>query len=132
MIIKQISIFLEDKKGELSRLIRLLADHHINLEAFSIAESRDYGVLRVIADKPEETAALLREENWAYTQNEVLAVNVPDTPGSLTEILTTLADGGVSLAYSYAFLSRTQGQACIVLRVSNNAAAQELLAAKGI
>ena len=127
MILNQISVFLENKAGKLSEFIRLLADNQIDLQALSIAESQDYGILRIIVDRPEATAALLREREWPCSVTPVLAVLVPDSPGSLTHIFSVLADHGVSLAYSYAFLSRTAGQACVVLRVDDNAAAEALL-----
>lgn len=127
MIIDQISIFLENKAGALSELIHLLADNNIDLEALSIAESSDYGIMRIIVDKPDETIKVLKEKSIPCSENKVLAVKVPDTPGSLTKILSLLADNGISLAYSYAFLSRTKGEAFIVLRVEDNDAAEKLL-----
>ena len=132
MIIDQISIFLENKAGALSELIHLLADNQIDIEALSIAESRDYGIMRIIVDKPAETVRVLKEKNIPHAENEVLAVKVSDTPGSLTKILSVLADSGISLAYSYAFLSRTMGEAFIVLRVDDNAAAEKILNDAGI
>ena len=132
MIIKQISIFLENKAGALSELIHLLADNKIDLEALSIAESNDYGIMRIIVDKPAETARVLKEKNIPYAENEVLAVKVSDRPGSLTSILSILADNEISLAYSYAFLSRTMGEAFIVLRVDDNEAAEKALNDGGV
>ena len=132
MLIKQISVFLENKPGTLSGLIHLLADNKIDLEALMIAESRDYGVLRIIVDKPAETERLLKERDIPCAVNQVLAVQVSDTPGSLTNILAVLADNNISLMYSYAFLSRTQGKAFIVMRVDDNAAAEKLLNDGGI
>ena len=132
MIFNQISVFLENKTGKLSEFIRILADNKINLQALSIAESQDYGILRIIVDRPQDTAALLRAQDWPCSVTPVLAVNVPDEPGSLTRILAVLADAGIGLAYSYAFLSRVAGQACIVLRVDDNAAAEEQLKQAGI
>ncbi|MCR4906138.1 MAG: acetolactate synthase [Clostridiales bacterium] len=131
MILNQISVFLENKAGKLSEFIRLLADNQIDLQALSIAESQDYGILRIIVDRPEKTAALLREREWPCSVTPVLAVLVPDSPGSLTNIFSVLADHGVSLAYSYAFLSRSAGQACVVLRVDDNASAEALLREAG-
>lgn len=127
MIINQISVFLENKPGKLSEFIAVLADNNIDLQALSIAESEFFGILRIIVDKPEETMKLLTENNWACSVTPVLAVNVPDKPGSLTRILAVLAEKNISLAYSYAFLSRVAGKACIVLRVDDNAAAEKLL-----
>jgi len=127
MIINQISVFLENKPGTLASLINVLGENNINLEAFSIAETESYGIIRIIVDKPEETYKILSQQGWAHSENEVLAVTVPDVPGSLGKILNVLASNQISLEYSYAFLSRNAGQACIVLRVSDNKQAEKLL-----
>lgn len=132
MIVKQISVFLENKPGQLLDVVNILADNKIDMRALSVAEAMEYGVMRAIVDKPEETEKILREQNWICSTTDVLAVTVPDTPGSLSRLLTVLADHGISLAYSYAFLARQAGNACIVLRVDDNAAAQKLLLDAGI
>lgn len=132
MVVSQLSIFLENKPGQLSELVNVLAVYKIDLLALSIAEAPDYGVLRIIVDRPAETAKLLRDKGWICTTTDVLAVTVADTPGSLTKILSVLADNNLSLAYSYAFLSRSQGKACIILRVDDNDAAIKTLNAAGI
>ncbi|MDD6062785.1 MAG: acetolactate synthase [Oscillospiraceae bacterium] len=132
MVVSQLSIFLENKPGQLSELVNVLAVYKIDLLALSIAEAQDYGVLRIIVDQPEQTAKLLRDKGWVCSLTDVLAVTVPDAPGSLTKILSVLADNNLSLAYSYAFLSKSQGKACIILRVEDNALAAKTLAAAGI
>lgn len=132
MYINQISVFLENKPGKLAEFIRFLADHQIDLKALCIAETSDYGLLRVIVDKPAQTQELLREMNWPSAMTEVLAVHVKDEPGSLTRLLSILGDNGISLEYTYAFLSRSRDQACIVLRVDDNEKATEILRNAGI
>ena len=132
MLLKQISAFLENKSGQLLQIVNVLADNDIDLRALSFAEAQDYGVLRMIVDKPDETLAILRAQDWLCSANEVLAVTVPDEPGSLTKILNVLADNDVNMVYTYAFLSGTQGKACIVLRVDDNAAAEKLLRDAGV
>lgn len=132
MVVSQLSIFLENKPGQLSELVNVLAVYKIDLLALSIAEAPDYGVLRIIVDQPAETAKLLRDKGWVCSLTDVLAVTVEDEPGSLTKILSVLADNGVSLAYSYAFLSRSQGKACLILRVDDNDLAIQTLAGAGI
>ncbi len=132
MLLKQISVFLENKSGQLLQIVNVLAENNIDLRALSIAEAQDYGVLRMIVDKPDETLSLLRGQEWLCSANEVLAVMVPDEPGSLTKILTVLADKDVNMVYTYAFLSATQGKACIVLRVDDNAAAEKMLRDAGV
>ena len=131
MLINQISVFLENKPGKLSEFVNFLADNKIDLEALSIAEAQDYGIARIIVDKPEELKALLSEKGWPCTLTPVLAANVPDEPGSLTKILAVLADSNISIEYSYAFFSRNS-EPCIVLRVEDNEVAKNLLIGAGI
>lgn len=132
MILKQISVFLENKSGQLLQIVNVLAQNNIDLRALSIAEATDYGVLRMIVDKPDETLDILRNQEWLCNANEVLAVMVPDEPGSLKKILDVLADNDVNMIYSYAFLSGTQGKACIVMRVDDNDSAEKLLREAGV
>ena len=132
MIREQISVFLENKPGSLAKLIRLLAAHKIDLEAMSISETSDYGILRILTGRVDETVALLMSENYSCKITQVLAVTVPDEPGSLTRILAVLAEHGVSISYSYAFFSREEGQASIVLRVADNDSVSALLRDEGI
>lgn len=132
MIVNQLSVFLENRPGALAAFTQMLASNHIDLQALSIAEAQDYGVLRIIVDQPEETAALLTEQDWPCTITPVLAVTVPDEPGSLTHLLAVLAENNISLAYCYAFFERSGSSAQIVLRVADNDRAAELLNAAGI
>ena len=132
MLVKQLSVFLENRPGQLAAFTKMLAENQVDLQALSIAETQDYGVLRIIADKPEETAALLNAQGWPSTVTEVLAVTVPDEPGSLTRLLSVLAENEMSLAYCYAFFERSGNAARIVLRVADNAKAVRLLNAAGI
>ena len=132
MILNQISVFLENKPGKLLTIIRFLADNQIDLDAMSIAETLDYGILRIVVRDPEKTARLIREAGWSCKITPVLAVQVPDAPGSLTCILKVLAESGINLLYSYAFLSRVQGHACIVLRTEDSAKAEQVLNEAGI
>ena len=131
MFINQISVFLENKSGQLAEFIKLLADNNIDIQALSIAETQDYGILRIIVDRPDDTAKLLQENNFPCKLTSVLAVTVPDTPGSLTNILSVLAENNISLEYSYAFFSREKGSACIVIRVEDNDAALDVLKKAG-
>ena len=132
MFINQISVFLENKSGKLAEFIKLLADENIDIQALSIAETQDYGILRIIVDRPDDTAMLLQANNFPCKLITVLSVTVPDTPGSLTNILSVLAENNISIKYSYAFFSREKGSACIVLRVENNELALDVLKKAGI
>ena len=117
MTVNQISVFVENRAGQLAQFIHLLAKHGIDLEALSIADTKDYGIIRIIADSPEKAAA---------------AVTVPDEPGSLERIFSILAEHNINLEYTYAFLTRKHGLACVILRVDGNDHAAQVLAKAGI
>ncbi|MBQ7718097.1 MAG: acetolactate synthase [Clostridia bacterium] len=127
MFVKQISVFLENKAGKLAEFTKVLADNNIDLQALLIAETQDYGILRIIVDNPDEATEIIKKSGFAYKVTEALAITVPDEPGSLTKILASLADEGISIKYSYAFYSREHGKANIVLRVDDNEKASEIL-----
>ncbi len=132
MTVNQISVFLENKPGKLSEFIQMLAANKIDLQALSISETNDYGILHIIVDKTEETMNILNEGGWICKLTPVLAVTVPDEPGSLTKLLAVIAENGINLAYTYAFFSRENGNACIILRVNDNDAVAKVLADAGI
>lgn len=132
MTVNQISVFVENRAGQLAQFIHLLAKHDIDLEALSIADTKDYGIIRIIADSPEKAAAALTAEGWVFTVTPVLAVTVPDEPGSLERIFSILAEHNINLEYTYAFLTRKHGLACVILRVDGNDHAAQVLAEAGI
>ncbi len=131
MTIKQISVYIENKKGRLAEATRFIADHKINLRALSIADSQDFGILRLICENPVETNEILREGGYLTRLNNVLAVEMEDRPGSLADILEILAAHEIDVEYTYAFLS-TKGGAYMVFRVTDNAGAAKALEEKGI
>ena len=132
MSVKQISIFVENQTGLLSEVTTLMAENGINLRALSIADTSDFGILRVIVEDVEKAAEILRENGNTYTVTEVLAVKMRDDAGGLAEILKVLADAEIGLEYAYAFLLQKEGQACLVVRVADNAEAEAALKAAGI
>ena len=132
MIITQISVFLENRPGTLAELVKLLADNGIDLKALSIAETPDYGIARLIVDDTDKAKQIFNENGWPSKRNHVLQLTVPDEPGSLLKILTAIADSGVNLEYSYAFYTKEQGNASIVMRFHDNDRAIEILKAAGI
>ena len=132
MSVKQISIFVENQTGLLSEVTTLMAENGINLRALSIADTSDFGILRVIVEDVEKAAEILRENGNTYTVTEVLAVKMRDEAGGLAEILKVLADAEIGLEYAYAFLLQKEGQACLVVRVADNAEAEAALKAAGI
>lgn len=132
MTVKQISIFVENKPGKLAELTEYLQQSQIDMRALSIAEAQDFGIVRIIVDDAYKTSCILKEAGYVASITPVLAVEMPDEPGSLFRILKMLGDGGVNLEYMYAFLTRKAATAYMVLRVENNEKAIEVLNKNGI
>ena len=131
MLVKQLSVFVENRPGRLSAIINLLAEHHVNLSALSLADTSQFGVLRLIADKPEEAIAALREAGIISKSTDVLAVAIDDTPGSLTKILDLLNGQNISVEYMYAFSAKQENKALMVFKVDALEEAEALLREKG-
>lgn len=118
MIIKQLSIFLENRTGSLTGVTQLLGDAGINLSAFSLADSSDFGILRVILSDPEGAKALLIKNGYTVNLNDVVCLFVPNTPGTLSKALVMLSENGVSIDYMYAFALKDD-VARVVIKPSN-------------
>ena len=131
MSVKQISVFIENKKGALASATRYLADNGINIRALSIADTQDFGILRIICDDPKQTEAILKNGGFISTVTDVLATEIADKPGSMATILEVLADAQVVVEYTYAFLA-PDGHAYMIFRVDDNAVASAALAGAGI
>lgn len=127
MLVKQLSIFVENKPGRLSAIINLLGQHHVNLSALSLADTTNFGVLRLIADKTELAQEVLREEGIVSKCADVLAVAIDDTPGSLTGILDLFNENGISVEYMYAFSAKHEGKAQMVVKTDSLEKAEALL-----
>lgn len=132
MTVKQISAFVENKPGKLVELCRVLEKQGIDMRALSIAETDNFGVLRLIVDDPERTESVLRDAGYVVQITPVLALQIPDEPGGLRKVLGLLAEGEINLEYTYAFLTRRKGYAYMVLRVADNEKAVKLLADSGV
>jgi len=131
MSVKQISVFIENKKGALATCTRYIADHGINIRALSIADTQDFGILRIICDDPKHTERVLKEGGYITTATDVLAAEIADKPGSMATILEVLAEAHVIVEYTYAFLA-PDGHAYMIFRVDDNAVASAALAGAGI
>ncbi len=130
--ITQLSVFLENKPGQLAAMTRFLARKQVNLRALSLSETSEFGIVRLIVDAPESVAGLLSGEGYVCTTTQVLAARLEDVPGSLAAVLEALSGAGINLEYSYAFTSPVGGVAYNVLRVQDNAAAIRVLSEKGV
>ena len=129
---KQISIFIENEKGKLAQVSSLLAENGINLRALSIADTTDYGILRIVADDAEKAHSVLSENGYLTKINDVVGVKIQDKPGSLAKIISTLSGAGISVEYAYAFTSAEPGIAFMAFRVNDNKLAADALSKVGI
>ena len=132
MTVKQISVFLENRPGALAEFTRILEKSNMNLRALSLAESEDFGIVRVIVDDPFETIRILKDEGYVCSITKVIAVEIQDKPGALVKMLNILGDNQVNLEYSYAFLAKKANSAFMILRVEDNEKAIKVLTQNGI
>lgn len=119
MKLKQLSVFLENKEGKLKNAIEILSKHEINIRALSIADTTNFGILRLIVNDLEKAKTALENDNYVVKLTEVIAVKVHDKPGGLNEMLTALYDQGINVEYIYAFVDSTDGQAIVVVKTEN-------------
>ena len=127
MKVEQISIFLENKPGGLSGVTKVLKDAGINIRALSLADTSDFGILRLIVDDVVKAKKVLNETGFAVGRTHVIAVEVPDRPGGLHSILDLLTREGVNVEYMYAFVERSGENAVIIFRFDNIDQAIEVL-----
>lgn len=132
MKITQISVFLENRKGRLSEICSLLGQAGINIRALTIAETESFGVLRMVVDKPDQAIELFRNNNVTANQTEVVAVEVPDVPGGLAQVLGTLRDHNVNVEYMYGFVEKHSEKALLVFRFDNPEQAHQVLTRSGL
>ena len=132
MSVHQISVFLENRAGQLAEVTKLLSDNGIDMRAISIAETKDYGVLRLIVDDTEKATEALLASGCILSKTPVTVVTVPDEAGGLAPVLATLAEGHLDVEYMYSLFTHKEGKAYMVFRISDEEKFQALLAAHGI
>jgi hypothetical protein len=129
-MLKQISVFLPNQPGILAKFTKVLMDEKINMRAISVAETADYGILRILVDKVDECVKILKDNNYLVSTTDVIAVDIPDKPGALYEITKLLGDNHINIEYLYSTLVKEE--AIIVLRIDNINKAIEVLRSKGV
>ena len=117
-MVYQISVFLENRAGQFAEITGVLAENNIDLRAISIAETTDYGVLRIIVDNAEKATAILMQHGYLMSMTPVLVVAVPDQPGGVARVLATLAEGNIDIEYMYSLFTHKDGMSYIVFRVA--------------
>jgi hypothetical protein len=132
MKLTQISIFLENRKGRLYDVCSLLGKKKINIRALTVAESEQFGILRIVVDKPEETAQILKKNGFVANLTEIVAVEVADKPGGLADILKVLSQNNINVEYMYGFVEKTSDKALLVFRFDEPDKAIALLKKKKI
>jgi hypothetical protein len=132
MEIKQISVFLENKPGMLTEFAKILQKNDISMKALCLAETPEYGVLRVIVDDNYKISTVLKDEGYVFKATPVLAAAIADKPGSLVKILDILAENEINLEYTYAFIARKKDEAYIILRVEDNEKAKKAFRENGV
>ena len=132
MKIQQLSIFVENKPGRLVEIAETLAGAGVDIRAFSTADTSDFGILRLIVDRPDAAVDVLRAANLTVMLTEVIAIVIEDKPGSFARVLRILTDAGVNVEYMYAFVSRKTDKANVILRTADTEAAIATLLANNV
>ena len=132
MCVKQISVFVANQSGSLAKITKVLAENNIDLEALSLADTTDFGILRLIVNDPEKAQLVLSENHFTVKETEVLGVAIDDVPGGLHKVLSVLEKADVQIEYMYAFTEKTLENAIVILRVQDNSGAVKILAENGI
>ncbi len=131
MSLKQLTVFVENKQGALVDITATLAQNDVNIRALSIADTEEFGILRLIVNDNETAMTKLAGEGYLIKTTDVVGVKIGDAPGKLSTALSVLDDEGINLEYLYAFMSRTEKHAYVVLRVADNGAAEDALQKAG-
>lgn len=132
MAIKQISVFLENKPGRLERMTEVLSKANVDIRALSLAETKDFGIVRMIVDNVPGTVNILRDNDYIASMTPVIAVQIPDVVGGLNKVLSVLTAAGINLEYMYASLAgKASDKAYMILRLENIPRAEEALRDNG-
>ena len=132
MKIQQLSVFVENKEGRLAEITDALAKANIDIRAISIADTSDFGILRLIVDRPDEAVTALEEANMTVSLTSVIAIGITDKPGEFAKAMKVLAENHIVIEYMYAFISRDKGRAFVILRVNDEEQAVQARTGAGI
>ena len=132
MLVKQVSIFVENKEGKIAQVLNILAKENINVSALSLADTTNFGILRLIVDDPKKAKNILQEKDIIVKVNEVLTVGIDDRPGGLAYVLDVLAKANVAIEYMYAFTGHNKEYATVVFKTNDINKAYDCLKIKDI
>ena len=132
MYVKQLSVFVTNKPGRLAEITSLIAEEGINMRALSVSDTTEFGILRMIVDKPDAAYAMLKNAGLTVSLTDVIAIGIEDKPGSFASAIKVLADADITVDYIYAFVPRVEASAYVILHVGDNEQAVKALNAAGI
>ncbi|TKJ44719.1 amino acid-binding protein [Candidatus Aerophobetes bacterium Ae_b3b] len=132
MAVRQISVFLENKIGRLAEITQILGNKEINIRALAIADTTEFGILRMIVDRPQKAYEALEERGFTVSQTEVVVVEVEDKPGGLAQVMAILGKEGINVEYLYAFVAPRGRGALVVLKIEEKKATVDLLQEKKV
>ena len=130
--VRQISVFVENKPNKLAEAMKLLRSSKINIRAMALADTKDFGILRLIVNDTDKTVDIFKAASYAVTVTEIVAISIPDAPGQLSRVLDILGEKGVNLEYLYAFIGKSDKSVSFVIRVDDNNSAYDALTDAGI
>ncbi len=131
MAIKQLTVFVQNEKGTVASITEILSENNVNLRALSLAETQDFGILRLIVNDEKTAERVLAENGYLFKTIDVVGVKIGDEPGRLTSALSVLDKADINVEYLYAFMARTEKHAYVVLRVEENEEAEAILTNAG-
>jgi len=132
MAVKQLSIFLENKSGRLKEVAGLLESNNINIRALALADTLDFGILRLIVDDCDKASEILKKNDFTVKETDVIAVEVEDHPGGLNKILTIFDKNNINIEYMYAFVEKSQNNAVVIFRIDDSSRAISILESNNI
>lgn len=132
MSIKQISVFMENRPGRLAEITRVLAKNNIDMRAINIADTTDFGILRMIVSEPDRAEKVLRDNDMTASITDVIAISIDDKIGSFSDVMSILEQGDISVEYIYSFIGEKSDKAGIVIRTNNGEKALELFEKNGV
>ncbi len=126
-MLNQISVFVENKTGRLASVMKILSDNKIDIRALTIADTTDFGIVRLVVKDYEAAVKILKDNDCTATLTKVVAFNVPDTPGGMYSVIDAFENAGINIEYCYSLVTFKEGSASVIVRVEDNAKAEELL-----
>lgn len=131
-MVEQISVFIDNRPGRLAELCKIMGKNDVDIRALQLVEAGEFGLVRMITDNNEKSTALLKEAGMSFNKTEVLGVLMEDKPGSMGEISSLLSDASINIEYAYAFITKIEKKAILILKVSNLEKSIEILKVNGI